>query len=133
MPVEDRPAIIECAFYHAGPNGIETGVFLPPPLPAVEVAYPLSAEEQRRKQALIACFATQQKTLEYFPTTHESFRIAPAYDFTQPPHRPPVFYDGFPWGMRSLEFCELASKAERALDGSADDGSADKEFSGICR
>ena len=67
-----------------------------------------SAEERVRKQALIDCFDTQRETLRIFPLDHELFRIAPDYDFDEPPHSPPLSYDHFPWGMTSQRFCELA-------------------------
>lgn len=81
------PLIIEGAFYHAGPNGIETGCFLPHASSRRELVYRLSAEEHRRKQALLACFATQQQTLSYFNSEEERFRIGPVYNFLQP-HKP---------------------------------------------
>lgn len=112
---EKTPVIIEGAFYHAGPNGIETGCFLPYPSETQEAAYRLSAEERLRKQALLACFTTQQETLSCFKIEEERFRVAPEYNFRRPPHAGPVFYDGFPWGMTSQRFCELAAEAENAL------------------
>lgn len=109
------PVIIECALYHAGPTGIETGSFLPSASKEPEVTCNLTAEERRRKQALIDCFTTQRATLKYFSAATEKFRIAPHYDFTKPPHAGPAFYDNFPWGMTSKKFCELAREAQQAL------------------
>lgn len=112
---EKVPLIIEGAFYHAGPNGIETGCFLPHSSETQEVVYRLSPEERLRKQPLLACFTTQQETLSCFKSEEERFRIAPEYDFRRPPHDGRVFYDGFPWGMTSQRFCELAIEAQNAL------------------
>jgi len=112
---EPVPLIIEAAFYHAGPNGIETGSFLQADQPAEECCLPLSQKERQQKQVLLACFTTQRETLKYFSVDQECFRIAPAYDFQKPPHAPPVFYDGYPWGMHSTRFCRLARKAEENL------------------
>lgn len=109
------PLIIEAVFYHSGPNGLETGSFLPSDPPAEKACFPLSLEERRRKQALFACFATQQETLKYFGVEQECFRIAPRYDFQKPPHPPPVFYDGYPWGMNSHRFVQLAQTAEQRM------------------
>jgi N-acetylglucosamine malate deacetylase 2 len=119
------PAIIECASYHAGPHGIETGIFLPPPAPVPdaplpELVFTLSTEEQQRKQALLDCFTTQQRTLGPFRGDEERFRIAPVYDFTRPPHPAPVFYDHFPWGMTSARFCGLAQNALHTLGSHAE-------------
>lgn len=108
-------SIIEGTFYHGGPGGSSIGSFLPPPQPTAEVAYRLTADEQRRKQALMDCFITQRETLRGFPLEYEKFRIAPEYDFGKPPHPGPVFYDMYPWGMTSRHFCELAKEAQSAL------------------
>lgn len=108
------PLVIECAFYHAGPEGIETGCFLPHSGPETVVCR-LHSEEMQQKQALLACFATQQETLRYFPLDQESFREAPAYDFGQPPHAGQLFYEKFPWGMTGERFRQRAEEAEAAL------------------
>lgn len=112
LRAEGRPApvIIEAAFYHAIANGFEAAQFLTPPDNTEEVEYLLTPEELRRKQALLACFHSQQETLHNFPLQYERFRIAPLYDFQRPPHAGPVLYDRFPWGMTSQRFCELAAQ-----------------------
>jgi LmbE family N-acetylglucosaminyl deacetylase len=112
---EQDIAIIEGTFYHGGPGGATSGSFLPAPQPTAEVAYCLTPDEQRRKQALMDCFATQRETLRGFSLEYERFRIAPDYDFEKPPHAGPVFYDMHPWGMTSRHFCELAKAAESTL------------------
>ena len=113
---DDRvPIVVEAAFYHAGPEGIVTGSFLPNPQSTAQVEYLLSSEERKSKQALLACFTSQQETLRYFSAECERFRIAPEYDFGRPAHTPPVFYESFPWGMSSQRFCDLAREAERQL------------------
>ena len=113
------PLIIEGAFYHAGPSGIETGSFLSHSQKQRVVTYQLSPEERLRKQALLGCFPTQEETLRYFKVESESFRIAPEYDFRKPPHAGQIFYDRYPWGMTSQRFCELAMEAENAMSGEA--------------
>lgn len=110
------PLILEAGFYHAGFSGIETGCFLSNAEPGNEIAYNLAGQEQRQKQRLLQCFTTQQTTLQYFSTAQERFRIAPRYDFTRLPHHPPVFYDQYPWGMRSGRFCDLATKAMQTME-----------------
>lgn len=113
---QTAPLLIEAAFYHAGPDGIETGVFLPGERGGQAIDFELTTDEGRRKLELLACFVTQQATLRYFSIAHERFRIAPAYEFSQPPHAGPVFYDQYPWGMRSERFCELATQAKDSLN-----------------
>lgn len=105
------PEIIEAAFYHSGPNGVEAGSFLPSAPISAEAVYPLIEEERQRKQARLACFTTQHETLSNFPLVDERYRIAPRYDFSRPPHAGPILYDQFPWGMTSERFCELAREA----------------------
>jgi N-acetylglucosamine malate deacetylase 2 len=118
------PLMIECASYHAGPNGIETGRFLPHSSDEQEVVYQLSPEERQRKQALLGCFTTQKEVLSCFKVEEERFRIAPEYNFRKPPHTGQVFYDQYPWGMTSQRFCELAIEAEDATE---------EEAMGTCR
>jgi len=104
--------IIEAPFYHFGPDGMTTGCFLPHHDQQEIRCLPLSPEELRRKQDLLACFPSQHDILQCFPTNQEIFRIAPQYDFHQPPHTPPVFYDQRPWGMTAIRFCDLAREAD---------------------
>ena len=110
-----QPLIIESAFYHAGPQGMQTGSFLDNSAGSDTLEYALSPAESKNKRTLLACFTSQQQTLQSFPLDRELFRIAPAYDFTQPPHPGACFYDNYDWGMRTLRFCKLARKAEAAL------------------
>ncbi|HEY4010288.1 MAG TPA: PIG-L family deacetylase [Acidobacteriaceae bacterium] len=107
------PAIVESPFYNA--RNRDTGGFLPTTDLTDEVVYELNPAELARKHALLDCFTTQRETLRGFTATEERFRVAPEYDFSTPPHQPPVLYDGYPWGMDSARFCELARDAEREL------------------
>lgn len=105
--------IVESPFYNARSRG--TGGFLNGGTATEVVVYQLTPEELARKSALIACFKTQRETLRGFTATEERYRVAPDYDFSTPPHEPPVLYDGYPWGMNSTRFCELAREAEHEL------------------
>jgi N-acetylglucosamine malate deacetylase 2 len=106
------PVIVEAAFYHSGPNGMETGSFVPHGEQTGEISLALSEEERQRKEALLACFPSQREILRCFPADRERFRIAPRYDFHRPAHSAPVFYDQHPWGMTSSRFSELAQAAD---------------------
>jgi len=110
-----RAAVVECAFYHAGPDFLETEVFLPAPTPVPEIDRDLTPREQSRKRERMECFVTQRTTLAQFPCDAERFRIAPQYDFTRPPHPGRTLYDHFPWGLTSDRFCRLASDATHEL------------------
>jgi LmbE family N-acetylglucosaminyl deacetylase len=114
-PQADRPIIIEGAFYHAGPKGIEAGTFLPGDQPVPHVDFRLTADEFRRKRHLLALYVSQRETLSGLTLQYERFRIAPRYNFRNPPHTPPVLYDNYPRGMTSQEFCRLAREAEETL------------------
>ena len=110
-----RPLILESPFYHLRHNAISTDEFLSTATSSIQHEYVLSSEERLRKRQLLSCFRTQHRTLEQFSTERERYRVAPDYDFTQPPHAPPLFYDHFPWGMKSDTFCRLAREAEALL------------------
>lgn len=105
--------IVEAPFYNARNRG--SGGFLDTTEGGAEVVYRLTPEELARKQELLDCFTTQRETLRGFSSREERYRVAPEYDFTAPPHNPPVLYDSYPWGMTSARFCELAREAENEL------------------
>ncbi len=114
-----RPLILEAPFYHAGPNGFEPGTFLRSDGSMPEIFYELSDIEKERKHRLIACFASQRETLNGFHDSTERFRIAPIYDFEEPPHGGKVLYEHYPWGMDSERFCQLVIQAEAELNSEA--------------
>lgn len=109
---QSRPVLIEAALYHAGPDGrLETGCFLPWPVPLPEITWRLDPAEKLVRQELLDCFVTQRDTLRYFDAGVERYRIAPCYDFTEPPPQRRLFYEQFPWGMTGKRFRRLAAKA----------------------
>jgi N-acetylglucosamine malate deacetylase 2 len=114
-----RALILEAPFYHAGPGGFEVGTFVMPDGWMPEMYYELSDAERDRKRRLISCFETQRETLKGFPDFAERFRIAPVYDFAQPPHAGKLLYENYPWGMTSERFCRLAEEAEAELENEA--------------
>ncbi len=107
------PAVVEMAFYHAGPEGWAVGRFLPGGAPPTVVA--LTGEERARKRAMLGAFATQAATLALFPVGDEAFRPAPAHDFAAPPHAGALLYERFPWGMDGPRWRLLAAEAARGL------------------
>jgi LmbE family N-acetylglucosaminyl deacetylase len=110
------PLVAECAFYHRGPNGHESGVFLDSNLGGArttEVVRDLSSAERQRKTSILRCFATQRQTIGLFSVDRESFRIAPDYDFHRPAHPGPAYCDLLGWGTTSADFCDLARRADR--------------------
>lgn len=80
-------------------NGVrESGSFLPYPGAGATETHPLDDAAAERKRALLACFASQAHVLSRFPRREEHTRRAPRYDFTQPPHAPPLYYETRPHG-----------------------------------
>ena len=57
----------------------------------------LVGEELQRKRAMLACFHTQREILSRFDPAIERFRLAPAYDFAQPPHPGRLLYEEWGW------------------------------------
>ena len=103
----------EMTGYHAGPQGIELGRFLPPEDEAI--AFPLTPESAAAKQRMVGCFASQRAVLAAFPIADELLRPAPPADFTQPPHPGRLFYEHFAWGMHGTRFRILAAAARDGL------------------
>ena len=108
---------MESPFYFGEPDGTaRTGVFRDSD-PAQEVVLPLSAEQQNSKRNSFAAFQTQQEVLAMFgpQLLHERFRVAPAYDFTQPACAGPGWYESFIPGLTAVRFAHLAADAQRTL------------------
>ncbi|MBR0665532.1 PIG-L family deacetylase [Roseomonas hellenica] len=111
-----RPTLLEMAGYYAGPQGMETGCFLPM-AGCAPVRLPVSPAARESKLRMIACFATQARVLAGFPVDVEALRPAPRYDFTRPPHPGRLHYENHPWGMTGGIFRRMAAEALQALEG----------------
>lgn len=113
------PNLIEFTSYHQNlrPAGvapsapqIETGCFLEPAKGTVQTA--LSRDQHERKRKMLEAYRTQSAVLAHFqPTDNESFRRAPLYDFTKPPHPGVLYYEHFDWGMTGGRWRKLAREA----------------------
>jgi LmbE family N-acetylglucosaminyl deacetylase len=114
------PALFEMTSYHQGEHGLRAGEFLPDAQADAGLAtVRLDANEQERKGALLACYASQRETLALFAVDVERFRPAPRYDFTCAPHDGPLYYETHPWGTTGAEFRAFAAEAlgELQLEG----------------
>ena len=80
----------------------------------------LGERERAFKRALLSVYASQTQMLAQFTPDTERVRVAPEYDFREPPHAPPLHYEHYPWGMDGRTFRTLAGKAAVALEGSAE-------------
>jgi LmbE family N-acetylglucosaminyl deacetylase len=107
------PTRLEFTSYHGRDGQFECAAFLPDQDQGIP-AY-LDDVQRRFKRALLAEYVSQQRTLAQFTPDAERFRPAPEYDFSKPPHRPPVHYDMYPWGMDTATFLHLAVEAAAAL------------------
>lgn len=92
----------EFASYHAQGGELIRGRFIPHPGQSEE-RLRLDAETRENKLRLLDCHATQREFLWTFPVDAEHFRIAPDYDFAQPPVAP-FFYDRTDWGVSGAAF-----------------------------
>jgi LmbE family N-acetylglucosaminyl deacetylase len=106
-----RRALWEMTGYHAGPDGIATGRFLPVPFHPPH-ALPFDEAARALKQRMRDCFVTQSGVLRWIPLGPDLLRRAPAHDFTRPPHDGALFYEGFGWGgLDGARFRALAAEA----------------------
>ncbi|MBW8876080.1 MAG: PIG-L family deacetylase [Acidobacteria bacterium] len=116
---EDAPEIVEMPLYHARPgttrgDDLVKQQFLPSPGEAVRRE--LAPEERDLKLRMCDCFTTQRHIVAWFlPPIHESFRRAPAYDFTRPPHAGKLQYELWSFPVTGERWRELAREASGEL------------------
>ncbi len=116
--VPDDLLILEAPFYHAGEDGsMRTGAFLEETDAGEGMTWELTPLERENKRARLTCFASQAETLAQFGVEREQIRVAPAYDFTRPPHAGQLLYERFPWGMTGERYRTLAAAACREMFG----------------
>lgn len=106
--IPDPPAVVEMALYHRGGDRLVFGGFLGQPEPMTIV---LDRSERARKDRMIDSFRTQRWLLTQFDSGIERLRIAPAYDFRQPPHPGTLHYETLGWGLTGAAWCERAAAA----------------------
>ncbi len=81
----------------------------------------LTAAERRLKRRMFDAFATQRQVLKMFSLENEKFRLAPHYDFTQPPHDGDLQYERFgfaqgsEWRRRASRFAAVPATAPTAI------------------
>jgi LmbE family N-acetylglucosaminyl deacetylase len=104
-----EPAVLEMAGYHAGEERLVTHDFLPGGDAGLTIE--LDEAQQALKRNMLACHASQSRTLAQFGVAIERYRAAPSYDFTMPPHPGRLWYEQFDWGMTGARWRTLASGA----------------------
>jgi N-acetylglucosamine malate deacetylase 2 len=104
------PVICEMTSYHARNGQCVTGDFLDWRTSS-ELKFSLSQDDFRRKRRMMDDYKSQLLVLKNFPIIAERLRIAPAYDFSRPPHPGKLWYEGMGWPMTGARWRELASAA----------------------
>jgi LmbE family N-acetylglucosaminyl deacetylase len=133
------PAILEMPLYHRRAGRFVTGEFIPscapsrrrpgstsPPSQPLASGLPpslgpricsiaITGEALRRKMRMIDCFATQRWLLGRFDLSTERFRVAPDYDFRQPPHPGELHYETLGWSIAGAHWRRAAVEALELL------------------
>jgi LmbE family N-acetylglucosaminyl deacetylase len=114
-----QPTLMEMTSYHRSGANMAAFEFLPNSASDIATLV-LSPELRVKKHQMYKCYATQEKVLRSFPIAIECFRLAPHYDFTQPPQEGWLWYEQFPWGMTGVHWRRLAKRAlgELGIEGS---------------
>lgn len=112
------PLLWEAAGYHRGADrSLRRGEFVTD-ASEVTIEIPLSAEDLRQKDGMLACFESQPLLQLLLPFPTERFRPAPRYDFSQPP-AVPLHYEliSSSW-MDGAEWRSTVAAARAAIDAS---------------
>ena len=106
----DEPILIEMTSYHARDEKCISGEFLNSGS-AAEFVVELSDADRERKRRMMDAYASQRLVLQNFPITPERLRLAPEYDFWQPPHPGRLWYECMGWSMTGARWRELSAAA----------------------
>jgi len=112
------PSAVEFTSYHDGNGTIAVCEFLSLPDSDIQpdiCTVRLPAAARHLKARMLSCYRSQQSMLKAFPDGMENFRLAPRYDFTQPPHSGRLFYERFNWGINGTGWRALAARARAEL------------------
>lgn len=106
----EAPQICEMTSYHARDGQCVTGEFLNAD-PSSETVLELSEQGRECKRKMMDEYQSQRLVLENFPINSERLRIAPVYDFSQPPHQGKLWYECMGWTITGALWRELAAAA----------------------
>jgi hypothetical protein len=87
--------VIEFAEYNFAGGQVRAGIFTASN--GHERVLSLSDEEQRWKTGLLQHYRSERANLAHCRVGQESLRPLATYDYTQPPHDGPLFYERFQW------------------------------------
>jgi N-acetylglucosamine malate deacetylase 2 len=102
--------LLEMTSYRARGARCVTGEFLNSDR-ASEIVYEFTEDDRKRKRKMFLAYASQRLVLENFPIDRERLRIAPAYDFSRPPHEGKLWYECMDWPMTGEQWRSLAVAA----------------------
>jgi LmbE family N-acetylglucosaminyl deacetylase len=68
-----------------------------------EISVEPTAQELERKHCMLAAYASQKLTLDFFNSEQERFRRLAGYDYTQPPHPGTLNYEAWQWSMKGSD------------------------------
>lgn len=108
------PAILETTSYHARGRDLVWGEFLPD-TGETPLTIELTSAQRAHKRRLLSVHASQAAMLCDVPLDHERLRVAPRYDFSQPPHNGRLFYENFDWGITGEQWRRAAALAIERL------------------
>jgi N-acetylglucosamine malate deacetylase 2 len=108
--LENPPFVMEMTSYHARDGRCVTGEFLDPD-PRSELRFELLSAYRYRKRQMMSAYASQRLVLENFPIDCERLRLAPEYNFGEPPHPGKLWYECMGWAMTGARWRELATSA----------------------
>ena len=112
--LETPPTVLEMTSYHAVDGRCVTGEFLNSD-PVLESCFELSSGDRDRKRQMMDVYASQRLVLENFPIDYERLRMAPTYDFSEPPHPGKLWYECMGWPMTGTRWRELATSVLTGL------------------
>lgn len=109
------PIVVEMAYYHLGPDGPVYQNFVSGSSSAC-LEIELDRATLERKQQMLACFASQRRTLASFTSSVERFRIAPDYDFRSLPNGGRLLYERLHLGLTGEQWLSLVRVAIDELE-----------------
>ena len=104
------PDVCEMTSYHARDGQCVTGEFLNSN-PSTEVLFDLTEADRASKRRMMNEYKSQRLVLDNFSIAGEKLRIAPEYDFSQPPYEGKLWYECMGWAMTGARWRELAAAA----------------------
>lgn len=108
------PLLLEMTSYHAQDGCCVTGDFLNAN-PTSELRFELSSADRDCKRRMMDAYTSQRLVLENFPIDCERLRLAPEYNFSEPPHSGKLWYECMGWPMSGALWRELATAALAGL------------------